>query len=317
MSTVVATYHIGSMSEQPHAAEEGSGRLGRLVIHKSFTGDLVGQSACEVMYFSTDDALPIMNGGQERKGSFVALERFTGKLLDREGSFVFEHGGQQEGTQPRPRGRIISGSGTGDLAGISGEVLYPHNPNFPGRVELKVEFADSLKVDGEGELSSENSVSATTVSDHDEIRSVLARYSWALDLGQVDQVVECFTSDALYEGMTGTWNGSSGIADMAIMVSGSESTQIMQHWPSNTIFRRTVDGYDVMSMIMGPRSGENPGVAFVGYYLDTFVRNTRGWRIKTRKYHIWDQTKHELPTEWLKAFSTESNLSAFRATNVK
>ena len=85
--------------------------LGRMSLAKRFAGDLVGTGQGEMLTALT----PI-------KGSagYVAIERFTGALQERHGSFVFQHTGtMNEGTQQLSI-TVVPGSGTGGLAGVSG-----------------------------------------------------------------------------------------------------------------------------------------------------------------------------------------------------
>ena len=60
--------------------------LFRVSIQREFAGDLVGSSTAELLTCQIS---------QERF-SYVGTDRFTGKLRDRSGSFVFQHGGKHE-----------------------------------------------------------------------------------------------------------------------------------------------------------------------------------------------------------------------------
>jgi len=85
--------------------------LGRMSLGKRFEGDLVANGNGDMLTART----PI-------KGSagYVAIERVTGTLQGRSGSFVFQHSCtmDQEGQQLSIT--VVPGSGTGALAGISG-----------------------------------------------------------------------------------------------------------------------------------------------------------------------------------------------------
>lgn len=73
-------------------------------MRRTFAGDLVGSSTGELLSCQT---------GQDRFG-YVGTDRFTGKLKDRSGSFVFQHGGKHEKGSLQPFGYIVPGSATGD-----------------------------------------------------------------------------------------------------------------------------------------------------------------------------------------------------------
>ena len=85
--------------------------LGRLSLDKQFEGDLIGSGKGDMLTALT----PI-------KGSagYVAIERVTGTLNGRSGSFVFQHTGTMDQGAQRLSITIVPGSGTGALAGISG-----------------------------------------------------------------------------------------------------------------------------------------------------------------------------------------------------
>ena len=58
----------------------------------------------------------------ETKGSagYVAIERVTGTLAGRTGSFTLQHSATMDANGPRMTVLIVPGSGTGDLKGIAG-----------------------------------------------------------------------------------------------------------------------------------------------------------------------------------------------------
>ncbi|MBC3840793.1 DUF3224 domain-containing protein [Streptacidiphilus sp. 4-A2] len=98
-------------SFEPEVLDEGPGAaLGRVRITKSFQGGLVGTSTVSMLSVADVEGSPV---------AYVAVERFTGELDGRKGSFVLQHsapGGQGE----RLAIRVVQGTGSGDLAGIAG-----------------------------------------------------------------------------------------------------------------------------------------------------------------------------------------------------
>ena len=98
---------------KPVSAEEspGASSLGRLSLDKKFWGDLVAVGKGEMLTAMTPT-----------KGSaaYVAIERVTGALDGREGSFVFQHvGTMQDGSQQLTI-VVVPDSGTEALSGIRG-----------------------------------------------------------------------------------------------------------------------------------------------------------------------------------------------------
>jgi len=92
--------------------EIGAG-LGRMAIDKTFKGDLEATSQGEML-----------SAMGEVKGSagYVAIERVTGKLGGKSGSFVLQHSGTMDRGAPTLVVTVVPDSGTGELAGISGKM---------------------------------------------------------------------------------------------------------------------------------------------------------------------------------------------------
>lgn len=85
--------------------------LGRMSLDKRFEGDLIATGKGEMLTALTPT-----------KGSagYVAIERVAGTLQGRSGSFVFQHGGTMDQGAQRLSIAVVPGSGTGALAGITG-----------------------------------------------------------------------------------------------------------------------------------------------------------------------------------------------------
>ena len=104
------TFEVTLKPLPTHDTAEGS-KLGRMSIDKRLSGGLAGTSIGEMLTAGTDV-----------KGSagYVAIERFTGTLNGKTGSFVLQH----DATMTRGEGKlaiaVVPDSGTGELAGIAG-----------------------------------------------------------------------------------------------------------------------------------------------------------------------------------------------------
>lgn len=111
MSTIAKGTFEVEMKPQSDAAVQNGVSLGRMSLDKTFEGDLVATGRGEMLTALT----PI-------KGSagYVAIERITGTLNGRNGSFVFQHAGSMDGGAQQLSITVVPGSGTGELLGISG-----------------------------------------------------------------------------------------------------------------------------------------------------------------------------------------------------
>jgi hypothetical protein len=98
------------MAPLPTAADDKSGIM-HMSIHKQFHGGIEGQSVGEMMSM-----------GNPSKGSagYVAMERVTGTVDGKSGSFGMQHNGTLDNGAQTLSILVVPGSGTGELAGISG-----------------------------------------------------------------------------------------------------------------------------------------------------------------------------------------------------
>lgn len=85
--------------------------LGRMSLDKKFEGDLVATGKGEML-----TALTPVKGS----AGYVAIERVTGTLHGRTGSFVFQHTGTMNQGAQQLSITVVPGSGTGALAGLAG-----------------------------------------------------------------------------------------------------------------------------------------------------------------------------------------------------
>ena len=90
-------------------------KVGHAHMVKEFAGGLSGRSSTQFS-FAFDEAAGT--------GTYVAMEAFQGSLDGRSGAFAFAHTATTDGTSPERLAElvvIVPGSGTGDLAGITGQ----------------------------------------------------------------------------------------------------------------------------------------------------------------------------------------------------
>jgi len=89
---------------------DGAG-LGRMTIDKQFHGDLDATSKGQML-----------TGMTSTKGSagYVAIERVSGTLSGRRGSFILQHSGTMTRGAPTLAVTVVPDSGTDELTGLSG-----------------------------------------------------------------------------------------------------------------------------------------------------------------------------------------------------
>jgi len=97
-----------------------------MALDKQFYGDLEGLSKGQMLAASTD---------VQGSAGYVAMERVTGKLDGREGSFALQHTGTMTRGTPQLSITVVPDSGTGELVGLAGKMTInivdgKHNYEF-------------------------------------------------------------------------------------------------------------------------------------------------------------------------------------------
>lgn len=124
------TFSITMNAEPPYDVVDGVS-LGRVSFDKKFSGPLEATSKVEMIGART----PV-----EGSGAYVAVERVTGALEGRKGTFVLIHTGiMTRGTRSLTVS-VVPDSGTGELKGLSGRldiqiVEGQHHYDFDYQIE--------------------------------------------------------------------------------------------------------------------------------------------------------------------------------------
>ena len=112
-----ATFTITGWDEAPYDDPPGGPKLVRVTVRKTFSGDVTGESTTELLMSKSEDG----------SAGYVAMERVVGRVGDRAGTFDVQHCAAMGGGSPRAYWFVVPGSGTGELRGLSGEVVYQHD----------------------------------------------------------------------------------------------------------------------------------------------------------------------------------------------
>jgi Protein of unknown function (DUF3224) len=104
-------FAIKSWDEKPYSEGPDQPKLTRGTVMKTYTGDIAGEGHVEYLMMYRSDG----------SAAFVGLERVIGQLAGKTGSFVLQRTGTFENGVATEHYSVISGSGTGELRGLSGE----------------------------------------------------------------------------------------------------------------------------------------------------------------------------------------------------
>jgi hypothetical protein len=105
------SFEVKIVPQKPDNEPAVASGLGRMSIDKQFHGALEATSKGEML-----SLLDRASGS----GGYVALERVTGTLDGKSGSFALEHNATMDHGKPFLNIIVVPGSGAGELAGMSG-----------------------------------------------------------------------------------------------------------------------------------------------------------------------------------------------------
>jgi hypothetical protein len=98
---------------QPLADKDADATLGRMSVDKVFHGDLEGVSKGEMLSAATN---------VKDSAGYVAIERVSGALHGRSGTFVLQHTGTMAKGAQQLTVTVVPDSGTGQLVGLAGKM---------------------------------------------------------------------------------------------------------------------------------------------------------------------------------------------------
>jgi Protein of unknown function (DUF3224) len=107
------TFEVQLNPQKPDNKEAERANVGRMSIDKQFHGGLEATSKGEMLSAVTDV-----------KGSagYVAIERVSGTLRGRSGTFILQHSGTMTRGTSQMSVTVVPDSGTGQLAGLAGKM---------------------------------------------------------------------------------------------------------------------------------------------------------------------------------------------------
>jgi Protein of unknown function (DUF3224) len=127
-ASAVITVH--KYEPAPYDEPAGGPVLTRIHVEESFSGDISGAGVVEFLQAAQPDG----------SASFVGIERVSGTLAGREGTFLLQDVGTVEGNVVSGDWFVIPGSGTGGLAGLRGEGGFRANLGEGAQVHLDYWF---------------------------------------------------------------------------------------------------------------------------------------------------------------------------------
>ena len=133
---IVSRFEVTGWDAEPYGESGDGPLLSEAQVVKRYHGNLDAEGRARVLMCRASADGPLANAG------YIASEQVTGSLDGREGTFVMQHWGiAEEGAPPRTAGHVVPGSGTGDLAGLSGtlEIAVGEDGTHTLSLEYRIE----------------------------------------------------------------------------------------------------------------------------------------------------------------------------------
>lgn len=108
------TFRIEEWNEKIVSEVEGGPTLKKAHVKKIYSGDIEGEGVVEYLFIYTT----------AKNADIYGLERFSGRIDHKHGTFLFEHKGFFEHDTADMKWEIVPKSGTGDLRDIEGQVHF-------------------------------------------------------------------------------------------------------------------------------------------------------------------------------------------------
>ena len=118
---LAAPFQVTVWDLSPYDQTEGAPTLMKGTVKKNFDGgEIKGESSGEILMYTNADG----------SAAYTVLDKFDVEVGGRRGTFVAIHGATHTPEETsRALGKILTGSGTGELIGISGTIEFKQGEN--------------------------------------------------------------------------------------------------------------------------------------------------------------------------------------------
>lgn len=125
-----AVIAVSKYEPAPYETPGDGPSLARIHVEEAFSGDINGEGVVEFLQAARADG----------SATFVGIERVTGTLAGREGTFLLQDAGTVTGSVVEGVWFVVPGSGTGQLAGLRGDGGFRANLGENAQVHLNYWF---------------------------------------------------------------------------------------------------------------------------------------------------------------------------------
>lgn len=129
-TTATAKIEVRTYEPQPYDSPADGPELVELYITEAFHGDIEGEGTVRFLQAVRADG----------SASFAGIERVTGSIGGKSGTFLLQDAGTLEGNVVSGTWFVVPGSGTGELTGLRGEGGFTANLGESADVTLDYWF---------------------------------------------------------------------------------------------------------------------------------------------------------------------------------
>ncbi len=135
--TAKGTFEIQEWDEKTYQQLDGGGKLTEAKVTQKFTGDIQGEG--KVIW--------LMAYPDPKTATFVGIQRVVGSIGGKKGSFLIQTIGDFDGKTAKGNWSLIAGSGTDELAGITGEGSFgaPHGSTAEYQIDYELAAAPAKR----------------------------------------------------------------------------------------------------------------------------------------------------------------------------
>ncbi len=131
MAHAAGSFSVKSWDESTYQELDDNAKLTKATVSFALDGDLTAEATWDAVMCYRPDGTAV----------FTGMQRMAGQLAGREGSFVLQADGEFADGEARSRWQIVAGSGTGELAGLTGSGTSVATASPAGTFELDYSLA--------------------------------------------------------------------------------------------------------------------------------------------------------------------------------
>jgi hypothetical protein len=131
MAHAAGSFSVKSWDESTYQELDDNAKLTKATVSFALDGDLTAEATWDAVMCYRPDGTAV----------FTGMQRMAGQLAGRDGSFVLQADGEFADGEARSRWQIVPGSGTGELAGLTGSGKSVATASPTGTFELEYSIA--------------------------------------------------------------------------------------------------------------------------------------------------------------------------------